>query len=172
MNDESNDLDEDSVPSGKPKWLIAVVIAVVCVIAGGIIWFVMQPADESETSEEVAEPLAPAIYLPIEPQFVVNYKVGERLRYAQIDVSLRVRSEAAKALIELHGPLVRSALVAMFGRLDFHGMRLPENRQLVADEALKVINSSLVDMITEVDREAGISDEPVEAVLFQTFVLQ
>ncbi|MBL4795767.1 MAG: hypothetical protein JKY24_09795 [Pseudomonadales bacterium] len=94
---DDKDLDLDVTEEEKPKSkLVLIVIVLVVVLAGGgaAAFFLMSGGggdDEDFEEGEVAEVKKVAIYVPMKPAFVINFMVGGRTRYAQIDVTLMTR---------------------------------------------------------------------------------
>lgn len=57
-----------------------------------------------------------AIYIPMQPPFVVNYGGAGRLKYLKTELTLRVNDVHTAAAVRHHMPLLRNAMVMLFSR--------------------------------------------------------
>jgi flagellar FliL protein len=57
-----------------------------------------------------------AIYISMQPAFVVNYGGAGRLKYLKTELSIRVNDVHTAAAVRHHMPLLRNAMVMLFSR--------------------------------------------------------
>lgn len=171
-NEKELQLEPVEEPKSKKKLIIIIVLAVL-VVGGGVVAAILLLGGESSEPEPVAEvaeaePVAitkgPAIYIKMKPEFIINYQVGPRQRYLQIYMEAMTRNPAIADAIEMHSPMIRSAIISLLSQQTFEFLRTPEGRSQVRD------------MVTEevrrlVAQETGI-EEGLEEVLFTNFVMQ
>ncbi|MBV1883792.1 MAG: flagellar basal body-associated FliL family protein [Pseudomonadales bacterium] len=167
MADDDKDLDLDVVEEDKPKSKLMLIIIVVVVLLGGgagAFFFLTAGGEEGEEGEESAEEVRKqAIYMPMKPPFVINYTVGSRQRYAQINVSLMARDDFIIEALQRHMPLIRNNLVAAFSAIEFEEVQTTEGKEMMRETALEEIQA----ILTEEIGEPGL-----EQVLFTNFVIQ
>ena len=66
----------------------------VLLLGAGQVWAEEEGDDDGETEEGEAAP-APAIYIPLKPQFVVNYGGAGKLRFLKAGVTLRLANSGS-----------------------------------------------------------------------------
>lgn len=172
-NEKELQLEPVEEPKSKKKLIIIIVVALL-IIGGGVAAAVLllggddskdEPVETEEVAAEAAAPVkGPAIYIKMKPEFIINYQVGPRQRYLQIYMEAMTRNPAIADAIEMHSPMIRSAIISLLSQQTFEFLRTPEGRSQVRD------------MVTEevrrlVAQETGI-EEGLEEVLFTNFVMQ
>ena len=105
----------------------------------------------------------PAVYIPIDPAFVVNFASQGRARFLQISVEVMTRDPAVPPLVEQHLPVIRNNLMLLFSSQTYDSVSTLEGKETLREEALAVIQEIL-------EEETG--DPGVEAVYFTSFVMQ
>ena len=161
---------------GKKKLIVMIVIGLVLVgvsIGGTLValkFLAPEPAPaemaEGEAEgegEPVEEARQPAIYYPMKPPIIVNFQARGRQRFLQAELTLMARENEVIEAIELHMPMIRNALVLLFGGQIYEELQTAEGKELLRQEAL-----------TEVQRllEQEIGKPGIEQVLFTNFVMQ
>lgn len=115
------------------------------------------PAEEGE--EEVAAP--PAIYIPLKPEFVVNFGGAGRLKYLKTNVTLRVGNSDAANAVRHHLPFIRNNLVMLFTAQTDESLESQDGREAMRLAALSEVQDLL-------EREDGLERELVVDVLFNS----
>ncbi|MDO3388683.1 flagellar basal body-associated FliL family protein [Gilvimarinus sp. SDUM040013] len=69
-----------------------------------------------QEEEEAEGAVEGAIYIPMEPPFVVNYGGAGRLKYLKTELSLRVNDVHTASAVRHHMPLIRNAMVMLLSR--------------------------------------------------------
>jgi len=118
-------------------------------------------------SVHASEPAASgtARYFLLEPTFVANFghSPSGRLQYLKADVTLRISSDEAEAVLKHHAPYLRNSLVLLFSRQEDDAVVSPEGREQLRRDALEAVRAILV-------QEEG---KPyVEDLVFSNFVVQ
>ena len=169
--DGGNATGEAPAGGGKKK-LILIIVGVVLLIAAAVgATLFLVSGDESSTDEastdaaEVVEeePLLPAQYVILKPEFVVSFQVGSRQRFLQVSIDVMTRKQAVVDALTLHEPMIRNDIIRVIGEQNFDRLRTAEGRVELQDLLLQQIRQI-------VQRESGI--EGVEALLFTNFVMQ
>ena len=140
--------------------LITAIIVLATLYVSGVIPDNLSGGDIAENGN--GESL-PAIYLPIEPTFVVNFSGQGNARFLQISVEVMTRSPEVLEEIETHMPVIRNNLNMLFSDQHYDKISTLEGKERLRAEALEVIRRIL-------EEEAG--DPSIEAVYFTTFVMQ
>jgi len=158
---------------GKKKLIIIIVAAVLVVGIGvGVGLFLMGGDDAepetAEASEEVMETVeaskGPAIYIKFKPQFIINYQVANRQRYLQIHMEALTRDTEVAGAMDMHSPMIRSAIINLLSTQDFKFLRTAEGRASIRDTLTVEVNR-LVTQETSIENG-------VEQILFTNFVIQ
>lgn len=116
--------------------------------------------EEEVQADGEAPPEAPAaIYIPMKPQFVVNYGGKGKLRYLKTSVTLRLANGNAASSVRHHMPFIRNNLVMLFAAQTDETLESQEGREAMRDAALSEVRELLV-------REDQVPEEDVVDVLF------
>jgi len=116
---------------------------------------------EQEEPEE--EEKGPAVYLPMEPPFVVNFDGEGKARFLQITVELMNRDEPQLTAAQLHMPAIRNQLMLLFSSQNYSAISTVEGKEALRAEALTTIQTIL---------EEEMDDPVVENIYFTSFVMQ
>jgi flagellar FliL protein len=120
-------------------------------------------ADAESDGEEEGSNDQLAIYLPIDPAFVVNFASQGKARFLQITVEVMSRDALVVDKITLHMPVIRNNLMLLFSNQTYDSVSTLEGKEALREEALEVIQQIL-------EEETG--DPGIEAVYFTSFVMQ
>ncbi len=118
-----------------------------------------EDGDHAEGDGEIL----PAIYLPIDPAFVVNFASQGKARFLQVTVEVMTRDPLMPDQITLHMPVIRNNLMLLFSSQSYDGVSTLEGKEALREEALEVVQQIL-------EEETG--DPGIEAVYFTSFVMQ
>ncbi len=168
--------------AGKKKLFLIVGLALllVAVSVGGTLaalkFLGHGPTAEPVPQDKGPEPLAPAIYYALEPNFTINFNVNGRQRFLQAQITLLYRDAALEPLLKLHMPVIRNGLVMLLSSKEFDSLQTPEGKEALRAEALAEIRSVLqkeqAASATEDDKKQPVDYPNVEQVLFTNFVMQ
>ena len=172
----ADDLDvsaDDGAKGGKAKLIIIIVAAVlVLAVGGGAAYFLLSDSSEDDTSAVASESISqnvgasasgPAIYLKLAPAFVVDFIVGGKQRYLQLNLTVKSRDQGQVDAIKIHMPLIRNSLVLLFSSQEFNELQSTEGKMALKSASVESINTIL-------QQETGAAG--VEDVLFTNFVMQ
>jgi flagellar protein FliL len=159
--------DPNAAPA-KPKSrrmliIIAAAVAVLALAGGGAALFLHGGSDKSKAAPK-AEPVAPALFLALDPPFVVNFEGEQSVRFLQVTVQLMSRDPATIELLKANDPVVRNDLLLLFGGQKSTVLSTREGKESLRGQAL--------DSVRQVIGNAGGHPERVEAVYFTSFVMQ
>jgi len=118
---------------------------------------------EEGQGEEEQEVIAPAIYISLDPAFVVNFAEGSKARFLQVTVEVMTRDNQVEQHIRTHMPVIRNNLVLLFSSQTYESVSTLEGKESLREEALTVIQKIL-------EEETG--DPGIESVYFTSFVMQ
>lgn len=94
-----------------------------------------------QAQENAAAPTAQ--YVEMNPSFVGTIGPGPRIQYMKVDVALRANDPTAVERIQYHDPLIRNALVSLFGRQTPEGLASLEGKEQLKVEALETVRAVL-----------------------------
>ena len=120
-------------------------------------------SEEGEDGEGDEEPAQAAVYLPIDPAFVVNFASQGKARFLQITVEVMTRDETVPDKVKLHMPVIRNNLMLLFSTQTYETASTLDGKESLREEALEVVQQIL-------EEETG--DPGIEAVYFTSFVMQ
>ena len=176
--------------SGKMKIIIIAVAALLLLggIAGGAWFFLHKSADAGDSAEAPTHGkgaaseksgkdkkaakgkktgkdahAAPAVYLALDPAFVVNFEDQGVVRFLQITVEVGTHDPLVLDAVKLHMPIIRNNLVMLFSSQDLKSITSREAKEKLRAEALAEIRKVLEDQT---------GDPGVENVYFTSFVMQ
>lgn len=157
---------------GKGKVIAIAVLALLLLGGGGAAAFMMlggggddaaqaeAGAEEGEGEEAPAE----ALYVPLDPAFVVNFHDEKnRRKLMKVELNAVTRDPGVQEAITKHMPMIRNALVLLFSRQVYEELLPHEGKESLRAKALEEVKLVL-------DREYGSSE--VEDILFTSFVMQ
>jgi len=129
-----------------------------------IIFLVFAAVSSSLASEGDEENKISVQYIDLKPAFVANFGgPAPKLKFIKADISLRVHSPEAAALIEQHMPLIRNEIVLLLSAQDEKEISTMQGQEKARLEALERVKKVLED-------ETGTA--AAEDLLFTNFVLQ
>lgn len=169
MSDEESS--EEQPKAGGKKKLIIIAVLVVLLLGGAAAAFFMMGGEKKEDggkdhkSDKPAEQAAPqAIYLALDPAFVVNFTGGgRRTRYLQAKIEVMSKKPEAIEALKLHMPAVRNALVLLLSGQSYDSLLSAEGKEQLRIQVLAAIQAIMKE-------QAG--DPGIEAVYFTGFVMQ
>ncbi len=136
---------------------------VAVVLLGGGSGDEVADAEAAEVVEE-EEALKEAIYVNLDPAFVVNFQDTKgRTKFLKAEVNAMTReTDIGDALLK-HMPVIRNSLVLLFSRQVYEDLVSHDGKERLRSEALSEVQSVI-------ERETG--TEGVEDLLFTSFVMQ
>ena len=146
----------------RTKLIIIGGIALAALVAGGFVFFHMRSAPKAAGGKASPVKVA-ALYLPLDPVFVVNFQDGDGSRYLQVGVTVMAHDAAVIQTIKDNDPVIRNALVMLFSSQTFDQLSTTAGKQKLQSEALAAIRKI-------VDDKLGGSG--VDALYFTSFVMQ
>ena len=168
-DDDEGELENtDESSGGGIKRIIKIVVLLVILGASGgaFLFFTAEPEVELTDGDEFAEVQiedAPAIYLSLEPTFVVNFVYKDTLRYLQTSIAIMTRDDSIVDQVETHMPAIRDRLLMILSNKTYSQLSGPEQREILRNKIL-----------IEIQKIVGTSDSghSVDTVYFTGFVMQ
>lgn len=113
--------------------------------------------------ETQAPPSEPANYLPLDPALVVNFQHEGKGRFLQTSVQLMTRDPKVFDAARTHSPAIRSALIMLFGNVDFDEVSSSEGKKNLQEQARVTADEVLGEL-------AGL--QGIDALYLTSFVIQ
>lgn len=110
------------------------------------------------------KPKGPAIYVTLEPPFVVNFKAGKPAKFLQVSMEIMTRAPEAAQILKENNPLLRNDLLMLFGGQEYDDVATPDGREALRAHAL--------DTARGVVKKEGGKPTDIEAVYFTSLVMQ
>jgi flagellar FliL protein len=162
-----NAADAEAAPAKSKKWLIIGIAAFLVVAGGGAAaWLLMSQGDTHGKKEAVRakEPLAPPLYVALDPPFVVNFEGEQLVRFLQITVQVMTRDPATVEVLKTNDPVVRNDLLMLFANQKYEVVAARAGKEKLRSDALAAIR--------HVVESSGGKADHVEQVYFTSFVMQ
>jgi flagellar protein FliL len=163
-----NAADAEVAPAKSKKWLIIGIAAFLVVAGGGAAaWLLMGQGDTHGKKQETVkakEPLAPPLYVALDPPFVVNFDGEQLVRFLQITVQVMTRDAATVEVIKANDPVVRNDLLMLFANQKYEVVAARAGKEKLRSDALGAIR--------HVVESSGGKAGHVEQVYFTSFVMQ
>lgn len=167
-------------PPRSKKMLIIILAAVVALGAAGAgAYFLLghegaeEPALDSKGKPvkgakaekgKDAEPKAPALYVKLEPPFVVNFEAQGVMRFLQVTVEVLTRDAHVAGLVKANDPQIRNDLLLLFGAQQAPDLKTNEGKEKLRKDAR--------DVVAKVVTAEGGDGKNVENIYFTSFVMQ
>ena len=156
-------------PPRKSSKLLIIIIAAVLVLGGGgaAAYFAFAGGEKdakADATKPEEHPKSPAIFVALDPPFVVNFEAEQLVRFLQVTVQVMSRDPITVDLIKQNDPIVRNDLLLLLGNQDYNTISSREGKEKLRQLALETIR--------KVVTNAGGKADAVEAVYFTSFVMQ
>jgi len=164
--------------SGKGMKILVGVMALLLMVAIGAVSYLVghrsAPAATAESREHAEKAEAPAesaeskggheaLYLALDPPFVVNFQSDTAARFLQVGVQLMAHDQKVLDAAKASEPAVRNALVMLFSSQDAKTLISREGKEKLRSDALAEISKIVA------ERTKGAT---LDAVYFTSFVMQ
>ena len=157
--------DAEGAPKKKKGNMLLIGALVVLAAGGAGGWFMMKGGHGNGAPESSAEAARskPAVYLQLDPAFVVNFQDEAALRFLQVGVNVMSHDPEAIAAAKEADPEIRNALLMLFSAQDMKSLSDVKGKQKLQAAALAEIQRVLKDKIGR---------PGVDAVYFTSFIMQ
>lgn len=170
---EEDDVDNESGESARTKLKNSLMIAggailIASLSIGGTLFFLRDGSNGMAgtgdmTADGEVESQAPAMYLAMQPAFIVNYTVGARTRFLQLQLSLVTRDGETLDAANTHMPLLRDQILEVLAQQDYQSLQTAEGKEQLVTDLTETIQAIM---------QEKIGRPGVETVLFRSFVMQ
>lgn len=109
------------------------------------------------------QPTRPAVYLPLDPAFTVNFESAGNVHYLQISMEVMARDPLVIEGVKNHLPLIRNNILLLLSDLSYEKISSREAKEKLRTSTLEVIKQSL---------RKETKNSQVEDVYFTSFVMQ
>ena len=183
---------EAPVKKGGMKKIIIIAVAAVVLVSGigGGAWFFLNKSADADSADAASETKSaaagkhggksdkkdvkgkkekkdahalPAVYLALDPAFVVNFEDQGVVRFLQITAEVGTHDPLALDAVKLHMPIIRNNLVMLFSNLNLDNVTTREGKEKLRADALVEVQKVLQEQIGE---------PGVENIYFTSFVMQ
>jgi flagellar FliL protein len=159
----------NAAPKKKGKLRLILILAAVLVLGGGgaAAYFLLSGGhkDKKPVAAKVeAHPKGPALYIALDPPFVVNFEAEQLVRFLQVTVQVMSRDPLTIEVIKANDPVVRNDLLLLLGNQSYVTISSREGKEKLRLQSLEAVR--------KVVATAGGKADQVEAVYFTSFVMQ
>jgi flagellar protein FliL len=158
---------EQPAAAGKSKkWLIIGAVAVLVLGGGGAGAFFLMGQDNhaKKAQAKAKEPQAPALYVALDPPFVVNFEGDQVVRFLQVAVQVMTRDPATVDMLKANDPVVRNDLLLLLANQNYEVVATRAGKEKLRGDSLAAIR--------HVIDTAGGKSANIEQVYFTSFVMQ
>ncbi|MDF3982096.1 flagellar basal body-associated FliL family protein [Luteibacter sp. PPL201] len=165
MAADPNTADAAPEPKKKGKAKLLIIGAIVVLAAGGGGAFVLLKGGHGKGAPTAAEAekAKPAIYLQMDPAFVVNFQDDTALRFLQVGVNVMSHDPEAIAAVKEADPEIRNALLMLFSAQDVKSLSDVKGKQKLQAAALAEVQRIL---------KQKIGKPGIDALYFTSFIMQ
>lgn len=174
---EELDLADKGGKGGSKKIILIVVLVFVGLLTlvgtmVGTLWALgIFPPQHGESTQSVAaeeeapveEAKAPAIYVKVDPPFVVNFDGQGKARFLQVVMEFMGRDESGLEEAQHHMPAIRNEMLLLLGSQSYDVLSTVEGKEQLRQQALAEVQAIL-------EREVGHS--AVEDLYLTSLVMQ
>jgi flagellar FliL protein len=123
------------------------------------------PPETKQAAEEKpsGKPPAPAIYLKMDPQMVVNFDATSEVKFLALDIEFLARDQAVIDDVQRNMPKIRNNILMLISNRDYKTLMTREGKDKLRLEALEEARKVL-------RQETG--SAKLEDLLFTSFVVQ
>lgn len=184
----------DAAPPKKSKKLLIIVISVVLVLvlvaAGAFVLLLKQnhaadEGDNADTAEQShaatpkRDPKTPPTFMPLD-SMVVNLADAGGNRFAQLGITLQLSDPKAAEEIKVYMPAIRNGILIRVSQRTSEEMLRPDGKEALA----QAITAEIAQVMgydydpppapgsAEAPKRRRASNNPVESVLFSSFIVQ
>ena len=159
---------EEAPKKSKMLLIISIVAALLLAGGGGAAFYFLKatPAPNAKTGKNDKQEVhkGPALYVSLDPPFVVNFEASQAARFLQVTVQVMTRDPQMQNLLKENDPVLRNNLLMLFGNQKYQTVSTREGKEELRNQALDVVRKVVAD-------EGG-KPEFVEAVLVTSLVMQ
>ena len=119
--------------------------------------------DDGDAGQATEEIISEAIYIPLEPAFVVNFAQGSQARFLQVTLEVMTRHAEVEQQLAKHMPVIRNNLVLLFSSQTYEDVSSLAGKEKLRESALAEVQKIL---------EENTGSPGVEALYFTSFVMQ
>lgn len=120
-------------------------------------------SDKKDVKGKKGESALPAVYLALDPAFVVNFEDQGVVRFLQITVEVGARNPLVLDAVKQYMPVIRNNLVMLFSDLNLASITSRAGKEKLRADALREVQK----VLQEQTGEPG-----VENIYFTSFVMQ
>jgi flagellar FliL protein len=153
----------EGTPKKKGKGKLLLIGALVVLVAGGAGGFFLMKGGHGKADPAAEAKAKPAVYLQLDPAFVVNFQDENALRFLQVGVNAMSHDPEAMVALKEADPEVRNALLMLFSAQDVKSLSDVKGKQKLQAAALAEIQRVLKEKIGR---------PGVDAVYFTSFIMQ
>lgn len=172
VQEEAEVVDIPAAPKRRALWVIGLIVGLLLI--GGVVAYAVMPGHPSASAHATSRAttakaaatrtsIKDAVYLPLDPPFVVNVKDGDSLRYLQVGITLMAHDAAALDAAKAADPVIRDALLSLFSGADYASIVEPAGRAKLQAQALVTVQKTV---------RAQLGRPGIAALYFTSFVIQ
>ena len=127
-------------PKGKGKTLVIVLVLAIVLLAGGGVGAYFSFAPHGKKPEAAKkEPALPALYMALDPPFVVNFEAEQQVRFLQITVQLMSRDPVTIEMLKANDPVVRNDLLLLYAGQKYTVISTREGKEALRQQTLAAV---------------------------------
>ncbi|WPL19791.1 flagellar basal body-associated protein FliL [Thiorhodovibrio winogradskyi] len=150
--------------SNKGKLIVIILVALILLGGGGAAaWFFLLSGGEDEAPVEEELGPSPLIYFRLAKPITATLSPDEPANHLRVNVVLASRNQTVIDALELHTPIIRNDLLALFANQTFAELNTPEGKESLREQVHETVTAILV----RTGAPAGI-----EHVFFDEIVMQ
>ncbi|MDH5181710.1 MAG: flagellar basal body-associated FliL family protein [Gammaproteobacteria bacterium] len=169
MPPEELDLDADGKKAGPKKMIVLILLALILIggSIGGTLYFTGAFGDKKKDKDgdkEEAEQIKEAFYLPLGPEFIVNFSDGQPVNYMQITITIMSHYQQYIDVATANLPRIRHEIVILLSNQQYSELRTRDGKEK--------LRKAILDKLRTIVISPNPNANSIEAVYFTDFIMQ
>jgi flagellar basal body-associated protein FliL len=120
--------------------------------------------DKDKGNKKTGKGQAQAIYIALDPPFVVNFETSQSARFLQVNVQLMTRDSTTSQVVKENEPVIRNDLLILLSSQTYETVSTASGKEELRKKALETVRAII--------KQEGGKPDLLEAVYFTAFVMQ
>lgn len=167
MPPDELDLDGEGSKTSPKKLILLIVVAILLVggsVAATLIFTGALDEDKDKDKKEELADINQTFYLPLTPEFIVNFSGEQSVSYMQIEMAIMARQQHYLDMATTNMPMIRHEILLLLSNQKYDELRTKAGKEKLR----QVVLAKLQEIVISQNPKAP----SIEAVYFTNFIMQ